>query len=245
MKLIMRGGIKNKTANFPQAMCSLLQGRACYTLIMNERWHGLRLVLFDIGGVILRTDNPGPRLRLARRFGLDRAGLDQLVFGSPAARAAETGQGDEASIWEHARTALNMHPNEMDDFQRQFWAGDAVDISLFELMRMLHPDYQVGLLTNSWLADPLSMFRDRYGIPSELLDAGVDGVISSARIGVQKPDRRIFMAAVEHFGVSPQQAVFIDDFYHNVAAARELGMRAILFESATQTRRDLMNLLAV
>jgi epoxide hydrolase-like predicted phosphatase len=203
----------------------------------------MKVVLFDIGGVILRTDNPGPRSRLARRYGLDREGIDRLVFANPAAQAAEVGQADEAAVWAHVRETLGLSESEMDSFRSEFWAGDGVDLSLLELMRLLRSHLQVGLLTNSWLTEPLDLFRTRFAVPEDDLREVVDGVISSARLGVQKPDRRIFDVALERFGVTPGEAVFIDDFARNVEAARALGIRAILFESPTQARRDLLVLL--
>jgi FMN phosphatase YigB (HAD superfamily) len=205
----------------------------------------LKVVLFDIGGVILRTDNPGPRTRLARQYGLDRQGIDQLVFASEPARAAETGQSSEEAIWEHVRAELGITLDEMEFFRREFWAGDMVDLSLIELMRCLRPQWRVGLLTNSWLRDPLSLFGTRYGIPEAVIRTAVDEVVSSAQVGVQKPDRLIFDAALERFGVPAEQAIFIDDFAQNVEAARSMGFRAILFESPTQTRRDLLALLGI
>jgi glucose-1-phosphatase len=203
-----------------------------------------QLVLFDIGGVILRTVNPGPRTRLAQRYGLDRLGIDRLVFASAPAQAAETGQAGEDAIWEHVRAALGIPAEELADFQREFWAGDAADLSFFELMSLIRPERQVGLLTNSWLSDPLSLFWTRYGIPEAVIRGAVDAAISSAQVGVQKPDRRIFDAALERFGARAEETIFVDDFLHNVEAARSLGLRAILFESPTQTRRDLLALLA-
>ena len=205
----------------------------------------LKLVLFDIGGVILRTENPGPRTRLAQRYGLDRQGIDRLVFASAPAQAAETGEGDEEAVWEHVRAVLGIGEEEMTAFRAEFWAGDAVDVSFFTLMHSLRPRWRTGLLTNSWLRDPLPLFWTRYAVPEAVVRAAVEDVISSAQVGVQKPDRRIFDTALERFGVAPGETVFVDDFAHNVDAARALGIHAILFKSPTQTRRDLLDLLGI
>lgn len=201
------------------------------------------LVLFDIGGVILRTDNPGPRTRLAQRFGMDRDAIDRLVFGNPVAQAAEIGQADEPAVWEHVRAALGLDGPGLQAFITEFWAGDSFDVSMLELMRLIHPRVRVGMLTNSWMTEPVKIFTGRLGLPAELFSAVIDDWISSAQVGIQKPDRRIFEHALGRFAVSPDQAVLIDDFAVNVEAARAMGMRAILFESPTQARRDLLTLL--
>jgi glucose-1-phosphatase len=204
----------------------------------------VRAILFDIGGVLIRTEDPSIRLRLAQRWGLDRAGLDQVVFGSPAAQAVERGEAQESAVWESARQALNLRPEDMDAFQAAFWAGDRLDRSLIHLLGKLHARYRTGLLTNSWLRDPLSMFTSRFQMPREEIRSVLDVVVSSAQIGVQKPDARIFTYACEQLGTAPQETVFVDDFPQNIQAARALGMLGVLFESPTQARRDLMTLLA-
>lgn len=200
----------------------------------------IRLVLFDIGGVLLRTDDPAPRTRLAQRYGLDRAGIDRLVFSSPAAQAAEIGRAEESAVWAHVGETLGIDAAEMVEFQRQFWAGDTVDLSLFDLLRSLRPARRTGLLTNSWLREPLALFRTRYGLADDLVRDAVEAAVSSAQVGVQKPDRRIFDTALARFNAAAEETVFVDDFVQNVEAARKLGMVSILFENPTQARRDLL-----
>lgn len=203
----------------------------------------IKVVLFDIGGVIIRTDDPGPRKRLARCFGLDRGELDGLVFLNPAAQAAERGEGPEEAVWEYVRDRFSLSPVEMSAFQAEFWGGDSADRSMLELLAGLHPRYRTGLLTNSWLRDPLILFWNRFNLPEAEVRSALDAVISSAAVGVQKPDPRIFAAALERFGALAEETVFVDDFPLNVEAAQGLGFEAILFESPTQARRDLLALL--
>ncbi len=205
----------------------------------------MKAVLLDIGGVIIRTDDPAPRERLARRFGMDREGLDHLVFQSAAADAAERGEASEEAVWGAVQKALNLPAVEMDDFQKEFWGGDIADASLFDLLTGLRARFgcRVGLLTNNWRRDPLEMFWQRFGLPENMVRSAVDVVISSATLGVKKPDPRIYAAALQRLGAQAAETVFIDDFETNIAAARQLGFETILFESPTQTRRDLLALL--
>lgn len=206
-----------------------------YLLIMST----IRAILFDIGGVIIRTDDPAPRLRLARRFGLDRAEIDRLVFSSPAAQAAERGESDEAAVWAHVCKALALDDAGLAEFQREFWAGDRVDVALIERLATYRPKYRVGLLTNAWTREPLALFTRRYGLPEALVSRAFDAAVSSAQVGAQKPDPRAYKAALEALGVTAGEAVFVDDFAHNVEAARRLGMQAILFRDAHQATEEL------
>lgn len=54
-----------------------------------------------------------------------------------------------------------------------------------------------------------------------------DHVVSSARVGVAKPDPRIYAIAVEHAGVAAERCLFVDDSRANVDAALALGMSAL------------------
>ena len=60
-------------------------------------------------------------------------------------------------------------------------------------------------------------------------------VVDSAFVGLRKPDPAIFRLTLERLGgVAPERCVFLDDLDVNCAAARELGMAAVRFESAEQ-----------
>jgi HAD superfamily hydrolase (TIGR01509 family) len=51
----------------------------------------------------------------------------------------------------------------------------------------------------------------------------LQGVIASGVEGVMKPDRAIFQLACDLYGLSPGQALFIDDGPRNIEAARAMG----------------------
>lgn len=79
-----------------------------------------------------------------------------------------------------------------------------------------------GLITNN-----AAEFREhwRKSIP---IDDLFHHVIDSSEVGLRKPDPRIFELALEKLGgVSPEQAVFVDDFEGNVEAARRVGLRGV------------------
>jgi epoxide hydrolase-like predicted phosphatase len=203
----------------------------------------IKAILFDIGGVIVRTDDPAPRVRLAARFGLDRAGIDQLVFGSPIAQAAERGEAEEAAVWAHVQRELALTPEALAEFQSEFWRGDKADAALIDLLHSLRGAYRTGLLTNSWLREPLSLFWTRFGLSEAVVRGTFDVVVSSAAVGVQKPDARVYQAALTALGTKAEETVFVDDFAHNIQAARALGLQAVHFTGADQARRELMAIL--
>jgi putative hydrolase of the HAD superfamily len=66
------------------------------------------------------------------------------------------------------------------------------------------------------------------------LDEIFDLVVDSAFVGARKPDPEIYELTLDRLGVTPGEAVFVDDLEPNCASARELGMTAVRFEEAGQ-----------
>lgn len=61
----------------------------------------------------------------------------------------------------------------------------------------------------------------------------------SCETGLRKPDPEAYRHAARTLGVPAERCVFVDDRRKNVDAARAVGMRGIVFESADQLRRAL------
>ncbi len=61
----------------------------------------------------------------------------------------------------------------------------------------------------------------------------LDAIVDSGRLGVEKPDPRIFEAAAAAVDVRPEEAVHVGDLYSvDVVGARAAGCRAILLDPA-------------
>jgi epoxide hydrolase-like predicted phosphatase len=197
----------------------------------------LRAVIFDLGGVLVRTDDRAPRANLAARLGMNYAELSDLVFDNKSARQATLGQISTGQHWEAVRARLGLSQEIFSDVRKEFWAGDTLDTSLVNFLRSLRPRYQTALLSNAW--DDLRAILER---ELKILDA-FDQVIISAEVGLMKPDERIFHLALERLGVAPGEAVFVDDFSENIDGARAIGLHAIHFRSADQARVEVEQML--
>jgi putative hydrolase of the HAD superfamily len=66
-----------------------------------------------------------------------------------------------------------------------------------------------------------------------------DHVIESAKIGLRKPDPRIYRMMVETLGVDPKNCVYLDDLGVNLKPAREMGMTTIKVLSGEQAIGEL------
>ena len=186
---------------------------------------GIQAVIFDLGGVILRTLDIRPRAALARRYGLSTNALDQIVFHNAAAQAAERGQATEAEVWQEVGRLLNAPDEALPEIAEQFFAGDRIDFALVDYIRGLRPGRVTAVLSNSWIADLGRSLREKWQIPADAFDV----VVSSARVGLVKPDPRIYQLALEQVQAAPEETIFVDDSLPNVAGAAALGIHAIRY----------------
>jgi putative hydrolase of the HAD superfamily len=66
-----------------------------------------------------------------------------------------------------------------------------------------------------------------------------DHVIESAKIGLRKPDPRIYQMMVDTLKVDPNKCVYLDDLGVNLKPAREMGMTTIKVVNAPQALAEL------
>ena len=75
--------------------------------------------------------------------------------------------------------------------------------------------------------------------------ARFDHVIESSKVGIRKPDPRIYQMMCDVLGVQPPECVYLDDLGINCKPAAALGMAAIKVTSGEQALAELGTLLAL
>ena len=105
--------------------------------------------------------------------------------------------------------------------ERHLWSSVA-DRSAEALARLQEAGLRLGVVSNS-------DGRVEQALAAAGLRKYFDVVIDSALVGVEKPDPRIFQAALKALNVKPQEALYVGDLYHvDVVGARSAGIEAIL-----------------
>lgn len=92
---------------------------------------------------------------------------------------------------------------------------------------------RTALLSNSW--------GNSY--PRQGWDELFDAVVISGEVGMRKPEHRIYRHVCDLLDVDPTAAVMVDDLPWNVAAARAVGMPAVLHVDPRSTVAELEPLL--
>ncbi|HDQ74156.1 MAG TPA: HAD family phosphatase [Chloroflexi bacterium] len=212
---------------------------------MNVQTTAIRAVIFDYGGVLMRTADPTPRRTLERRLGLAPGEVYEVVFGSPAWQELQLGRLSSAEFWSSVGERLGLDEAGVADFRATFHAGDRLDEGLVALIRDLRVardpqvaqsgGYRTALLSNA----PASLERRLVELG---IDDAFDEIVISGREGVMKPDAEIFERALGRLDVRAEEALFVDDFRENVAAARRVGLQAVRFLGPTPLRQQLRRL---
>lgn len=197
----------------------------------------IKAVIFDMGGVILRTENKTSRAELAARYGMTYDEMDAFVFHSDTASAATEGQITEDQHWQDVARRLNLSPQELPAFIAAFWGGDVIDRDLHRFIGGLRPRYRTALLSNAWSGARQAM-EEKYHV----LDV-FDITVFSYEVHLAKPSPAIFQLVLDRLGVEPRQAIFVDDFLSNVEAARALGIHGVHFRNSAQARAEILSLL--
>ncbi|MGC8534973.1 MAG: HAD-IA family hydrolase [Rhizomicrobium sp.] len=70
-----------------------------------------------------------------------------------------------------------------------------------------------------------------------------DAVLESSKIGVRKPDPRIYLQMCDVLAVDPRNCIYLDDLGINLKPARELGMTTIKVDEAQPAIDSLSRLL--
>jgi putative hydrolase of the HAD superfamily len=171
----------------------------------------LSTLLFDLDNTLV--DRDGARDRVIREW----LGEEALSWVRPL---DEGGRSDRSAFCE----AVVARAPELGD-PRTFWeqfrwgVAEAVrpDPEVIDTLERLRPRFRLGVVTNGGATQRIKL--ERAGLGSLLPHVWV-----SAEVGADKPDPRVFRAALEGLGVRPDEALFVgDDLDRDVLGALGVG----------------------
>ena len=109
---------------------------------------------------------------------------------------------------------------------------------MIEALRRIKTKFKTGCITNNVPSMQQDAGQGRSFYAREIM-ALFDHVIESAKIGLRKPDPRIYGMMIEALAVDPKRCVYLDDLGVNLKPAREMGMTTIKVLDAPQAIREL------
>ncbi|WP_199580611.1 HAD-IA family hydrolase [Bradyrhizobium sp. MOS003] len=109
---------------------------------------------------------------------------------------------------------------------------------MVEALKRIKAQFKTGCITNNLPANAIGSMTGRSLYIAEVM-VFFDHVIESAKIGLRKPDPRIYRLMVETLKVDPNNCVYLDDLGVNLKPAREMGMTTIKVASGAQAIAEL------
>jgi putative hydrolase of the HAD superfamily len=108
-------------------------------------------------------------------------------------------------------------------------------------LKALSADYKVGCITNNV---PMGHGPGMAGTTQKANAVGTvmamfNHVLESSKIGIRKPDPRIYALMCEALDVDPAACVYLDDLGINLKPARQMGMTTIKVGSEAQLLAEL------
>ncbi|MET9961521.1 HAD-IA family hydrolase [Streptomyces sp. NPDC006326] len=197
-------------------------------------------VLCDLDNVIRFYDTTGPSV-LERAAGLPEGTTARLAFaperdGPLLLGRITRGQWTESiAAGLHAEAGLPaQRARELATaFAEAPFSADEEVVSL--LRRVRAAGVTLVLVTNATL-----------DLEDDLAALGLadlaDHVVSSARVGVAKPDRKIYQIAAARAGAVAERCLFVDDRAENVGAAVALGMTGVHYRGPADLHGPLGSL---
>jgi putative hydrolase of the HAD superfamily len=109
---------------------------------------------------------------------------------------------------------------------------------MVEALKRVKAKLKTGCITNNLPANAIGSLGGRSLYVAEVM-ALFDHVIESAKIGLRKPDPRIYQMMIEALAVDPRNCIYLDDLGVNLKPARDMGMKTIKVTSASQAIGEL------
>src|SRR5689334_16648864 len=109
---------------------------------------------------------------------------------------------------------------------------------MVEALTRIGAQCKTGCITNNLPANAIGSMTGRTLYVADVM-ALFDHVIESAKIGLRKPDPRIYKMMLETLKADPTKCVYLDDLGVNLKPAREMGMTTIKVTSAAQAIGEL------
>jgi FMN phosphatase YigB (HAD superfamily) len=161
----------------------------------------LKAIIFDVGGVLIRTPSRQNRANWEKELGLSEWESEELVFNSYMGKKAQLGLISDKELWSWIGHHLNLSQADLVIFKHDFWSGDIIDQELILLIRDLKKNFQTAIISNATETLRETLKKNQF-------EDAFDLIVCSAEENIMKPDYEIFRRTLERLGCSPEEAIY-------------------------------------
>ncbi len=185
----------------------------------------IKALIFDMGNVVLNVDHMIACRKFAEFSSLSDEEIYKNIIGTSLEDSFERGEISSNTFYLSVLEKI-CADIPFEDFNMIFSDVFSLNNGMTEVISRIKEKAGIILLSNtnklhfSWVEkkfDVLKEFKVR---------------VLSYEVGIRKPEKEIFIFALEKLGFKPEEVLYIDDVKEYINSAKELGINGILFESA-------------
>ena len=188
-------------------------------------------VLWDFGGVILSSPFEAFN-RYEAEAGLPKDFIRSLNARNPDTNAWAKMERSEVSLDGFVQlfeAESRAQGHEVDGWKiLQALSGD-IRPQMVEALRRCKSAFRVACITNNMKSGEgpgMARSPDKAKAVAEIMSL-FEHVVESSKLGLRKPDPKIYRHACDLLGVPPERCIYLDDLGVNLKPARAMGMQTI------------------
>ena len=202
-------------------------------LVAKRRGLSPKLVLFDLGKVILDFEHHWISERLAKISGLPVNTVHTAIFKTPDEIALEKGRITPKVFFTKLKDKLKLKLSYQEFvplWNDIFWPKPGMSALVAELRRKRRP---LAMLSNTNKLH-FDFVKNKYPVIRNF-----DRYFLSYKLCLRKPDKKLYESVMKRTGFKPREIVYFDDVPGFVRAASKIGYKAHLMESSQKCRKIL------
>jgi len=200
--------------------------------------HGIKVILFDLGNVLIDLDYDIAAKRLAYFCEKSPKEILALLSRSDKASLFEGGKISPNDFFSHLKDTLGLKISyaRFIPIWNEIFFLSAKNRSVYSLANNLRDTYRIALLSNIKILhyDYIKVHFPVFGIFND--------VFASCQIGLIKPDSRIYNHVLDVLDVKPEEVFYTDDREELVKEALALKINSVVFTDFKKLKDDLINL---
>ena len=205
---------------------------------------GIKNIIFDLGGVLLKIDS-----RLTEKAFMDLGCSNFHAIYSQAKQTPlfddfEMGKISEAAFFEELKSISRLN-NATEQDLKKAWNAMLIDFpdNHHSLLKSLQDKYRVFLLSNTnetHIKGFTEIIEQRCGF--SVFENLFEKVYYSSRMNLRKPDADCFLQVLKENNLYAAETIFIDDSIQHIEGANKVGIKAHWLEKSLATKNLLKEL---
>lgn len=190
----------------------------------------IKTIIFDFGGVITNSPIEGFK-KLEKTHGYSKGLITGINMNNPDNNAwARSERGEieiDTFLSQFEQEALEIgHDINADEILIQLY-GSPRPIMIKKIISLSKSNkYKLICLTNVLKGIEKFMPKEREEVVNNIMSY-FDKIYESYKIGMRKPEARIYEYIIKDLEINPKETIFLDDLGMNLKTARQLGINTI------------------